>query len=274
MIYRLAHPPTAWEAMITGRPYPVKALLITANNSLLSRGNTRKVYQALKSLDLLVVTDYWMTPTAMLADYVLPGATWLERPFCTVGYYDAGCNYVLGCERATRPLYERREDYELWRGLALRLGLKGFPWEKTIEEVFDWRLSSIGLTLKEVAARGGVVFFEPSHRKYEKHGFATPTGKVELYSTILEKLGYDPLPHYEEPIESPIRTPELHREYPLILCTSPRHLEAYHSEHRYVRMLRSRHPDPQVEIHEQTAAELGIAQGDWVYVETRRGRHR
>ena len=48
-------------------------------------------------------------------------------------------------------------------------------------------------------------------------GFPTPTGKLELYSTVLEKMGYDPLPYFKEPGESPISTPELAKEYPLVL---------------------------------------------------------
>ncbi|MDP2727639.1 MAG: molybdopterin-dependent oxidoreductase [Dehalococcoidia bacterium] len=269
-----ASPMYVWDAILTAKPYPVKAFIAQGNNTLLCFANTRKVYQALKAVDLLVVMDYWLTPTALLADYALPAATWLERDdVCAVASGDMG-NMLVASERAVPPLYERRTDYDFWRGMAFRLGLdKGFPWKDSLAEMWDYRLKPMGLTFKELLERN---YYAPGgeYKKYEQIGFATPSGKAELYSSIFEKLGYDPLPSYEEPAESPERTPELVAEYPLILTTSPRHAEAYHSEHRQIRSLRRRHPDPQVEIHERTAERLDISHGDWVYVETRRGRIR
>ncbi len=97
---------------------------------------------------------------------------------------------------------------------------------------------------------------------------------MELYSTILEGLGYDPLPHYEEPPESPISNPELAREYPLMLITGGRFNPMHHSEQRQIDSLRRRHPDPIVQINPRKALELGINDGDWVWIETLRGRVR
>jgi len=82
----------------------------------------------------------------------------------------------------------------------------------------------------------------------ERKGFSTTSGKIELYSTIFEKLGYRPLPNYEQPPESPISMPEGAKEYPLILSISPRHLETCHSERCQIESLRNLHPDPQGEI--------------------------
>jgi anaerobic selenocysteine-containing dehydrogenase len=109
-------------------------------------------------------------------------------------------------------------------------------------------------------------------KKYEKYGFATPTGKVELYSTLFEKLGYDPLPGYEEPAESPFSAPDLAKEYPLVLATGGRIKHFYHSEFRQIKSKRKLHPDPLLQIHPDTARGLGIADRDLVYVETRLGR--
>ena len=129
----------------------------------------------------------------------------------------------------------------------------------------------MGYTFKEVVDMAGIqgdlVF-----KKYEKYGFATPTRKVELYSTIFEKLGYDPLPGYEEAPGSPISAPELAKEYPLILITGGRVRHYYHSEFRQIEMMRKRHPDPLLQIHPETAQKLGIEDGDWVYVESKLGK--
>jgi len=263
----------AWDAMASGKPYPVKAAISAANNPLSAWANTRKIYKALKSLELFVVMDYWMHAPAMLADYVLPAADWMERP--TVhpgGSGDVGNFYVFG-ERAVKPLYERRTDYEFWHGLAIKLGYeKDWPWQETDEKLYDYRLEPIGITFQEAVDRHGI-FGPEEYKKYEKTGFATPSGKVEIYSSIFEKLGYDPLPSYEEPAESPVSTPEIAREYPLVY-TNHRFLQAMHSEHRQIRSLRKAHPDPLLDIHPETANSLGISKGDWVYVETPRGRAR
>ena len=82
----------------------------------------------------------------------------------------------------------------------------------------------------------------------------TPTGKVELYSTIFEGCGLDPLPYFEEPPESPVSTPELTEEFPLVLTTGARVRAYFHSEHRQVQSLRKMNPDPLMEIHPDTAS--------------------
>ncbi len=112
------------------------------------------------------------------------------------------------------------------------------------------------------------------YRKYEKTGFGTPTGKVELYSTVFEQLGYDPLPRYEESRENPLTRPELAREYPLMLITGGKFLPMFHSEHRNIDSIRKRHPNPLVQINPETARKHDIADGDWVWIESPRGRIR
>ena len=115
---------------------------------------------------------------------------------------------------------------------------------------------------------------EIAYQKYKQKGFSTPTGKFELYSTMLEKWGYDPLPQYREPPESPISTPELLSSYPYILVTGRRLAGFFHTENRQLSWMRELHPDPIVEIHPQTAEKEGIEEGDWVLIESPRGRIR
>jgi anaerobic selenocysteine-containing dehydrogenase len=112
------------------------------------------------------------------------------------------------------------------------------------------------------------------YRKYENGGFRTPTGKIELYSTRFEQLGYAPLPSYQEPPESPISTPEIAADYPLVLTTGGRISFFFNSEHRQLGKLRKAHRDPVAEIHPQTASRFGIVNGTWMWIETRRGRIR
>ncbi|MDP2644132.1 MAG: molybdopterin-dependent oxidoreductase [Desulfobacterales bacterium] len=271
-----AHGPITYRAMLTGKPYPVRAAITMAANPLITQANTKMVYRGLKSLDLYVVMDFFMTPSAQIADYVLPAASWLERshlgPEFEVPYLEAGEAAFSAADEGDN---DRRTDYDFWRGLGLRLGQEEYwPW-KDIEAAYDHRLAPMGYTLKQfITETGGSLRINPEEKKYEQRGFGTPTGKVELYSTILEKLGFDPLPNYEEPPESPVSTPELAKEYPLILITGGRFLPMYHSEWRQVDSFRRLHPDPVMQIHPQKAAELGIEDGDWVWIETVRGRVR
>jgi anaerobic selenocysteine-containing dehydrogenase len=265
-----AHGPTIYRAILTGNPYPVRGMITLSSNPMVTAPNTKLVYQALKSLDLYVVADFFMTPSAQLADYVLPATTYLERPWLWT--YSG----IVGSERAlpksVEGKYDRRDDYDVWRGLGLRLGQGAdWPW-KTLEDLYDYRLAPIGVTFKQFMEQGGFLSSPKEYRRYEKSGFATPTGKIELYSRTLEALGYDPLPQYAEPAESPYSRPDLAGEYPLILTTGGRHLPFYHSEHRQVPSMRKMHPAPIVQIHPETAEELGIQGGDWIWIESPRGR--
>ena len=128
-------------------------------------------------------------------------------------------------------------------------------------------VKNAGFTFEELKEKSHVAV-PLAYKKYEKEGFNTPTGKVEFYSTAFEKHGYDPLPFYSEPPESPVSTPSLMSSYPYILCTGNRHIEYFHSEGRQIPTLRHRVPDPLVEIHPETAKGENIQEGDWVWIET------
>jgi anaerobic selenocysteine-containing dehydrogenase len=244
---------------------------------MVTQANTKLVYRALKSLDLYVVMEYWMTPSAELADYVLASASWLERPFLYSqgGAIDAP---IRGGEQALPSKiegeYDRKNDFDVFREISLRLGLeKYWPWQ-TLEESYDYRLQPMEMNFKAFMAQGGNDMPPIEEKRYEKIGFGTPTGKVELSSTIFKELGYDPLPRYEESHENPVSTPELAKEYPLMLITGGRFLWMYHSEHRQIHPIRKMRPHPLVQVHPETAGGLGIGDGDWVWIESKNGRIR
>ena len=150
---------------------------------------------------------------------------------------------------------------------------------KKPEEIYDKQLQELGRRypqyegldfkkLKEI----NYVQVPVEYRKYEKRGgFKTPTGKCELYSTIMQKNGYDPLPDYQEPPESPYSRPDLLKEYPYVLTTGGRVRNFFCSEHKQIPFLRKNHPWPFAEIHKKTAETAGITDGDWVVISTKRG---
>jgi thiosulfate reductase/polysulfide reductase chain A len=271
-----AHAPSIYRAMITGKPYPVKALIHLASNAMITGGNVKLIYKALKSVEFHVVLDHWLTPSAELADYVLPVTPWMERPY--LGTLMATDNTIRGGEKALPSAiageFDHRTDYDIMRGISLKLGLGEYwPWED-LEQVFDWQLEPLGITFKEFMAQGGYEDPPKEFQKYKRIGFGTPTGKAELYSTIFEQLGYDPLPYYEESHENPLTKPELAQEYPLMLITGGRIQPYFHSEFRQFESIRRKRPHPVVQIHPETAAESGINSGDWVWIESPRGRIR
>ena len=261
--------PLAHEAVRDGKPYPIKAMFCGGGNPVLNMQNVKSLWAALKdNLDLHVVADFFMTPTAEIADYVLPAAHWLERDdTCDLMYM----NHIAARQKVIEPLGECWHDMKMSIELSKRIpwaNRKFLPWND-VDEFNEALVKGAGFTFKELKGKSFVPRMEPlKYKKYEEKGFGTPTGKVELYSTAFERHGYDPLPFYQEPPESPLSTPDLLKEYPLVLHTGGRHIEFFHSEGRQIPALRERVPDPLVEIHPDTATDAGIEDGDWVRIET------
>lgn len=261
-----AHIPAVFESMRTGNPYWTKGLLVFGGNPLATYADTRLVYESLQKLDFLLVADLFMTPTAELADVVLPAAAWPEvNQIVAFPYF--GEDVALAQQQAEQ-IGECRQDEVIITELARRLGLPHADEDPV--DVFDQQLARLGVTFEELAADGPIKL-PMRYRKFEEKGFKTPTGKIELYSTRLEALGYDPLPTYSEPPESPLSTPELAEEFPYVLITGARTPVFFHSEGRQLPRLRKARPDPQVEIHPETASRHGIEQGDWVVISSPRG---
>lgn len=262
----MGHSPSIWRAMLRSEPFPVKGMLCVDTNPLLTYPNPKLIYEAMKGLDIYVNMDIFMTPSALMADYVLPAACYLEKPFMTAGDYFP--HFVVG-EAAINPMYERQGEFYFWRELGLRLGQTEYwPW-KSQEESYEYRLSPMGLTFEQ-AVRQKFQSSRPEFKKYEKVGFGTPTGKVELYCTTMEELGFDPLPSYTEwPFGA---SSSLFPKYPLTLITGARNRDYNQSQQRQIASVRKKSPDPIAELHPSKAQELGINNGDWIWIENDLGR--
>ncbi|MCP4104153.1 MAG: AMP-binding protein [Desulfobacteraceae bacterium] len=264
-----AHIPGIFRAMGTGNPYPINALLNFGSNPLSTVANAKKVYESLLKLKLLVVADMFMTPTAALADYVLPASFWpevnqiLELPFVAE-------NAVFAQHKVVQTGL-CRQDEEIMTDLARCLNLPGA--DETLEDILNYRLEPLGLNFEELKEKF-MVFPPHEYRKFEKSGFHTSSGKVELYAGILKISGYDPLPNYEEPPESPVSRPDTAKDFPYILITGARNRGYFHSEHRQIASLRKHRPDPLAHIHPDAAASQDISDGEWIYVRSPRGKIR
>jgi anaerobic selenocysteine-containing dehydrogenase len=267
--FAVINPKCVWDAILKEQPYPVKMLFFISSNPVLTRANAKEVYRALEKVEFMAVSDFFLTPTAELADIVLPAATWLEMDY--IGDFWKRHGYILP-RRKVVQVGECRSDHEMLNDLAHRVGQVAHWWD-TFEGGLDYILEPMGISWQDFK-KMDYIRGEVKYRKYRERGFSTPTKKFELYSTLLENWGYDPLPHFREPAESPVRTPELYRQYPYILITGARSPGFFHTENRQVPWLRELHPDPLVEIHPAAAKKEGIHDGDWVVIESPRGRVR
>jgi anaerobic selenocysteine-containing dehydrogenase len=258
-------------------PNIIKALIVTGGNPVVSLPDSNAFRQALQKLDLLVVHDLFMTETAELAHYVLPACTHLEKNGLAYSYNVChGIPYLMLRKKAIDPLHESWSEFRFWKELAKKMGMGDvFPWE-TDEEVVELELRSTGLSYREMKEEkvAGAYYGEKKYgmEEYEKKGFSTPSRKIEIYSETFAKAGFDPLPTYREPDQSPMSGSELSKKYPLVLTTGARILYYTHGQHRNIKALREKIPEPFAEVHPKTATQYGIKDGDPIVVESNRGK--
>lgn len=273
------HPGLVWEAAKTGKPFPVKAIISWHTDLMTWAANTKHVVEGLKAMDLVVQMEYWMTPAAALADYVLPAADWMERPFFST--MEDVFDFAATGDRGIRPQFDRQIDYDFFRGLAIRCGQEEhWPW-KTYEDVVAMRVEKCGVSYDEVIEMGTIM--DPHElEKYKQvrkdgtlRGWDTASGRVEIFPTLYDELGIYPILPYREPAESPYSTPELYEQYPFVLTSGGRTIPFFHSDGRVPDIgTREMHPWPVFMMNIETGRQLGIRDGDWCWIETPRGRIR
>ena len=264
------------DAILSGRPYPIKAFVSFAGNPVLSWPNAAKVARAFQALDFVVAIDLYLTETARLADVVLPATTFMERTDLndSLRVPLAPLSYVHLRQQAVTPRHEARHEWRIIGELAARLGMgEHFPF-KDAEALIDHVLEPAGLTARRLREQhpSGLIYAEAAPGRFRGEGFPTPSGKIELHSPALEAAGFDPVPTYREPVESPVSRPDLAAKYPLILTTGARVEATSGTWTHNLPRLRTLVAENWVEIHPETAGHLGIHHGVRVAVETPRGR--
>ena len=264
------HPRQVIDAMLTGEPYPVRALW-TNCNPLVGLEDTYAVLEALKGLDLLVVSEMFESPTARIADYILPMTTHLESDAITEY---SGINMIACRSRVMEPRGEAREEAEVVLEVLKRMGCDAQLPASSYRELLDYRLEPLGMDFEEFKRQGTVIRADEAQkyrsgklRRDGKPGFNTPSGKIEFSSSVLAQFGYEATPDFREPPMSPYSTPELARDYPLILVSGTRSIEFYSTLGIEVPRLRKRRPWPTLEMSPETAREFGLSDGDWVRIE-------
>ena len=261
------HNPTALDAILTGKPYPVRAMYVSGVNIAVTYPDTRKVMAALKSLDFLAVASHMMTPTSEIADIVLPKTTGLEEEEVSL---EPSAQIVCYTNPVKTPEGKARSDFDFTTDLARRLETRGidtrkfFPWETKQEfneyllgDEIDW----------DLFREQGWAPFDFKLGNFDEAGFKTPSGRIELWSQTLDEIGVDPLPAYDTPRAEQSSAAEK-QEFPLILITGAREKTYHHSRYRDQAWARKVSPFPLLQVHPDDADRQGLLDGDWIVVET------
>lgn len=264
-----------YEAILTGKPYPVKALVGFGCNLATSNVPVLRGREAISQLDFHVEAELFMTPTVELADIVLPAASCWESLHISAradSFKEKGV--VQMRPPVIQPQYDCWPDMKIIFELAKRLGLGHEFWNGNIEAAFNYQFELLDITVEKLKKSPSWIPIDVS-MEYQRHtrkdddgnfiGFPTPSKKVEIYSSTFKEYGHSPLPRWEEP--SIFKTADIIKKYPLILINT-KILEYCHSQHRALPSLRKKIPIPFLEINPVRASELGIKEGDWVVVET------
>ena len=249
------------KAILEDIPYPVRAAYMMCCNPMLSYADSRQTYEALTKLDFLAVADLFMTPTAAMADIVLPVASQFE--FDDIGHLGIGHGYILARPQVVDPPEECWPDMKIMNELG-KLMTPAEHWYDDYRQFLEDVVKPSGLTYSQFCEKG-YLKGPDRFRQYEEKGFRTPTGKVELMLSTAEKFKLSPLPEYKGLPEDD------DPEYPLIL-TSAKSRYYLHSSYRWLEKLRKLRPHPQVEIHPETARQYNIQEGDDVVIETPYGK--
>jgi len=288
-----------YTAALDGIPYRARALVSFGANLVMAHGDSQRGRDALAALDFHVHADMFMSPTAELADIVLPVTSAFESEALRIGFEvsQSATSQVQLRPPVAAPRGQARSDLQVIFDLATRLGLGEHFWDGDIDAAWRHQLEPSGITLEQLRDDPGGVRL-PLATRYSKYeasangqassatdddvvadgdpvstngqrptGFATPSGLVELYSETLLDHGYPALPTFDEPATSPRSRPDLAEAFPLVL-TSSKSLHFCETQHRNLPRLRNRQPDPEVELHPDTAAARSIDDGDWVEVRT------
>ena len=250
---------------------PIRALIVYNSNPAAIAPNQNLVLDGLRREDLFtIVLEHTMTDTAHHADYVLPATTEVEHHDVLWSW---GQTYLTYNEPAIEPVGESLPNTEIFRRLATRMGFDDAAFHATDEELVAGALGPLGdERSRELRERGWVRVDTEEHvLPYAAGGFATASGKCELYSERAAGVGMDPLPGFEPALESPAGDPHLIVRFPLALLTAKGAHHFLNSSYGNVERALRAEKTPMLDLHPDDAVPRGISDGDVVRVFNDRG---
>ncbi len=311
-IWWAGQPTAILDAAITGKPYPLKMWLDRSGNKFGVVADASKIEKAIANLDYVVHAYMYPTSFSAYADILIPTEEWLEMDMlvetcntivarqATTHLWETCDEALLWSKLAKRCAEMGHEGCQ--KAFDAEFMGEDLAYWDTMEELFDHCVGKIGMTWNEVKEKAPFEYLPRNEwRSYYVYkwmdektgklkGFDTPSKKIEIYLDSMITLGrtgqpfakcelppvevdYDPLPYYLEPPEGPVSDPELAKEYPLIM-TNGRVPFYHHSTLRNVAAMREIYPVPEVWIHPADAEKYGVVPGDWVWIESLRGKIR
>ncbi len=258
-----------YDAVISGKPFPVKAVWFSFINFMNQCANSGKIKNEMfPNLDFIVAAELFMTPTARYADILLPVTSYLEF----TDFIPFPHPYVQLQQKVIEPLHEARSDVDIAAGLAERLGFADYfqgGENAFVDLILDSKDASLEGITREILAQGPMPLNSlPEMEQAIDIPFSTPSGKIELYSENLYEDG-QALPVYLKPLEAPVSDTE--KKYPLAFVQGHSRFRT-HSMFANVDSLLAMNPEPVVEINPKDAAARNISDNDRVTVFNDRSR--
>ena len=252
----------AFDAAVTGDPYPVRAYISMRHNILSSLPDPDTLRSKLDKLDLIVAITTTWSPTADYADIVLPLSPALSRESILASKLGLKPQFFRR-QRAVQPRFDTRADWEILCGLASRLGLDKLGFSR-IEDIWNYQLEGTGLGIEAFDATGFVPLAPaPRWKTLAETTLPTPSGKIEARSRLWAASGHDTLPPYTAP-----ERPAAPDQFRVIPGRAALHTQASTTNNPLLSELA---PTNTLWIHTERAQALGIADGDWVEVCTATG---
>lgn len=254
------------QATMSANPYPIKGWVVYGQNILESIPQRQDTLKAIEQLEFMAVVDVLPGEQINYADLVLPEATYLERYDPPGFVITAKRPFVAIRQPAIEPMYESKPGWWIAKQMASRMGLADyFPW-KDPDDHLTKLLAPLSVNEAELKALGAVAFegrpYIDDRREDDGPIFPTQSGKIELFSSVLQDLHFDPLPKFTA-VEQP--PPGFLR---LIYGRAPMHSFARSENNSWLNDLM---PENQVWINAAVAAGLGIQDGHRVVLENQDG---
>jgi len=270
-----------FDSVLTEKPYPIRAVIAPGTQPAVSTRGSKRVVEALKKLDFYAVVDVARTADMDYADVVIPVSTTYEWD----NIYDGRFVWIMAYKRVIESLGDYKSTHEFFLDLGMAMGYGEDFWRGNMTAAMNDQLEPFGVTIDELREYPTGIKYNPLPRTYEDYERIfkrksprlsgapfLPHGKVEIYNRTFEEAGFSPLPQWREPPEGITATPELKKEYPLILSDYHTSKNFTASWQRNVPSLREITPHPVLHIHPDTASARGIADGDMVSVTSPHGQ--
>ncbi len=252
------------KAILDEKPYPIKGVLCFLTDPLVSYPDTEQTYKAFMKLEFIAISEIFPTPTTQIADIVLPAAWGAEH--VAMGHWPGWHEEVRVYEKLVDPPGEARADTDWINDLAGRLGLGEQFWEDEMG-AFKELLAPSGLSWEQFRKKRCIEATK-EYKKPEEGIFKTKSGKIDIFSQPLMDIGCSPMPLFEEVCRFRFAESD---DFPLLLLNAkegPYMLTGY----KHVEFLKRMRPEPTVELNPETAKRYGVTEGEWIWIETKKGR--